>query len=497
MRTALFFILLLLPALCFAQIPSVISYQGIITDSTGGVRPDGVYVFDFALYPHETGGQALWREEQKILQVKNGHFITYLGNAVALDTLSFHQPYWLAITVNGQLQTSRLPFTSVAYAFRSAVADSSVRAAHAVNSSHAVRSDSANFSLTSNTAAHATVSDSSAKALSADHSTLAQKALTADTALVALAAKSAEVAERVRSAKVSTIDTIISPKLHLLDSASTDTTLLQLTHTQGTALEAAFELQADSLAIDSLHGSVGIRMNNPWGHAVIGLSGKTGSYGGSGALSLIQQTPNRPISFSVQNTLTPLIIQPDGSVELAPATHLTFGGEPAQVALSRPGDAALQLGEQGFDSVLVRSGENTLRIKEQVVTAKSPVLAESFLFSNGGAIKASPFYALPANAADTVRINLQSVFGSTAIEGFVFAILGGAQTDGIFSLYNRPGDYTYDNLSTLVAGSWTNGGKSDPQTSGFCIWLDAEKDEIVMYVTSSYLRGVRLFLMAF
>jgi hypothetical protein len=44
------FLMLILPFYLFSQIPRTLSYQGLLTDSLGNPKPDGVYTFTFRLY---------------------------------------------------------------------------------------------------------------------------------------------------------------------------------------------------------------------------------------------------------------------------------------------------------------------------------------------------------------------------------------------------------------------------------------------------------------
>jgi hypothetical protein len=62
-----------------AQIPCTISYQGILTDISGNLKPDGKYTITFNLYETETGGDAVWKET-KTLTLSKGLFSTSLGD---------------------------------------------------------------------------------------------------------------------------------------------------------------------------------------------------------------------------------------------------------------------------------------------------------------------------------------------------------------------------------------------------------------------------------
>jgi hypothetical protein len=104
------------------DVPSTISYQGVLRDAAGDPVPDGPYEFGFELYDSEAGGSALWTEAQ-ILTVSEGVLNAQLGSAAPLD-LAFDAPYWLEISVAGSPLTPRTPLETVPYAFRAAVAES-------------------------------------------------------------------------------------------------------------------------------------------------------------------------------------------------------------------------------------------------------------------------------------------------------------------------------------------------------------------------------------
>lgn len=136
MRPNILFVLLALCILCTlsvdAQIPRLLSYQGILTDTLGTPRPDGVYAFTFRLYESAAGGSPIWTEI-KNLQVRRGLFFTALGDVTAFGAgVRFDRQYWLAIQVGGEPMLSpRIALTSVGYSFS------------------AIKSDTAQFALTS------------------------------------------------------------------------------------------------------------------------------------------------------------------------------------------------------------------------------------------------------------------------------------------------------------------------------------------------------------
>ena len=115
-KMALFFsIFFASPCLLLGQVPSVISYQGVLTDNTGAPQ-NGSYVMQFGLYTGSSGGTALWSESQTV-SVAKGVFNVLLGAVNPIpDSLAFDAPYWLQVTVSGS-PLPRIELSSSAYSF--------------------------------------------------------------------------------------------------------------------------------------------------------------------------------------------------------------------------------------------------------------------------------------------------------------------------------------------------------------------------------------------
>ncbi|MGH1366459.1 MAG: hypothetical protein ACRBF0_23055 [Calditrichia bacterium] len=117
---------LILLQLSFAQIPRVLTYQGLLTETSGAVVPDGEYQFLLSLYEQETGGQAIYDELQNLVPVIDGIFNVQIGSLTPLG-LPFDKAYWLEVEVDGEVHAPRRLITSAAYSFNSAdIADSIV-----------------------------------------------------------------------------------------------------------------------------------------------------------------------------------------------------------------------------------------------------------------------------------------------------------------------------------------------------------------------------------
>ncbi len=127
MKPVLMFFLLLTIILSlnlFAQIPRTLSYQGVLTDSLGNPKSDGVYSFTFRLYDVSTAGSSLWLET-KDLQVKRGLFSTTLGDVTPFgSSITFTKQYWLSIKAGADPEMpQRIPLNAVGYSLNSVKAD--------------------------------------------------------------------------------------------------------------------------------------------------------------------------------------------------------------------------------------------------------------------------------------------------------------------------------------------------------------------------------------
>jgi hypothetical protein len=139
-------ILFFAPSFLQAQIPQVISYQGVLADTTGRPQPDGTYNFKFSLYTTVTGGLPIW-SESKSLSVRGGLFATLLGDRVPFsDSVRFERSYWLSVQVGDDILSPRLQFSSVGYSLNSVHATRSDTSSY---SSGASRSDTALYALNS------------------------------------------------------------------------------------------------------------------------------------------------------------------------------------------------------------------------------------------------------------------------------------------------------------------------------------------------------------
>ena len=117
-------ILVFLTSLSLAEIPKMINYQGMLTQSDGKTPVNnGNYAILFSIYNISSGGSSLWSHTYNV-PVTNGLFNVILGDSGALINLPFDTTYWLGIKVGGDAELSpRIRLTSVGYAYRSQRAD--------------------------------------------------------------------------------------------------------------------------------------------------------------------------------------------------------------------------------------------------------------------------------------------------------------------------------------------------------------------------------------
>jgi len=118
--------LLLYGSMVMAEIPSIINYQGRLTDTGGEPVADGPYSIIFNLYETAIGSDVLWSSGPVTVQVTNGLFNHQLGSASSMPSDLFGpglEPY-LGITVGADSEiTPRTPIISSAYAWHANTAE--------------------------------------------------------------------------------------------------------------------------------------------------------------------------------------------------------------------------------------------------------------------------------------------------------------------------------------------------------------------------------------
>jgi hypothetical protein len=81
-----------------AQVPQTISYQGLLTTSSGAPIADGNYNLTFSLYTVPTGGTPIWTETHSSVPVSKGTFSVILGSITPFTGVNFAQQLYLGIT---------------------------------------------------------------------------------------------------------------------------------------------------------------------------------------------------------------------------------------------------------------------------------------------------------------------------------------------------------------------------------------------------------------
>lgn len=141
-------LLVLLTAPVRSQIPRTISFQGVLSDGSGILVPDGQHSLTVTLYESSTAGTPLFSERQMV-QVTRGVFDMIIGAATTGGipaSLPFDRQYWLGVQVDdGAELAGRTQLTAVPYA---------------LNAAHARNADTAMRALVADTAAHASIAAS-------------------------------------------------------------------------------------------------------------------------------------------------------------------------------------------------------------------------------------------------------------------------------------------------------------------------------------------------
>lgn len=117
-------VLLLSSATVYAQIPRTISYQGVLSDASGNLIPNGNHQLTLKLYTIATGSTAIYTEVQTVPVVK-GVFNAIIGSVTAIPvTVAFDRAYFLGVSVDGGTELSpRTALVSAPYALRASYAD--------------------------------------------------------------------------------------------------------------------------------------------------------------------------------------------------------------------------------------------------------------------------------------------------------------------------------------------------------------------------------------
>jgi len=111
-------------SLATADIPKLINYQGMLTNSSGEPL-NGTFDTFFRIYNAASLGDKRWEENHSSLSVNQGLFNVILGSQSGGIDLDFSEEYWLEVEVEGEVMP-RIQFASVGYAYRASIADSAL-----------------------------------------------------------------------------------------------------------------------------------------------------------------------------------------------------------------------------------------------------------------------------------------------------------------------------------------------------------------------------------
>jgi len=110
---------LLLYALSFAAVPTLVNFQGRLTDSLGNPQ-NGTFSIAFKIYDSPAGGNIVWQETQPSVTTTNGIFNVLLGSVTPVpDSIFKDTSRWLTIAVGTDPEVNpRARLSSSPYAFR-------------------------------------------------------------------------------------------------------------------------------------------------------------------------------------------------------------------------------------------------------------------------------------------------------------------------------------------------------------------------------------------
>ncbi len=112
-------------AVAVAAVPPLITYQGLLADTTGNPA-NGLFLIQFRIYDVASGGAPLWDNSFRTIQVTEGLLTYTLGDSTAFPANLFDgSARWLGIRVGTDLEISpRKQLVASAYSLHSAKSDS-------------------------------------------------------------------------------------------------------------------------------------------------------------------------------------------------------------------------------------------------------------------------------------------------------------------------------------------------------------------------------------
>ncbi len=112
-----------------ATVPSHISYQGKVDDTSGQPMSSGNYQMTFSLFRTAVGGTAVWSSGSQTVAVNEGLFSYELGAIVPFpNNLTSDSALWLEVSFYSEIITPRIQFSSVGFALKAQTADTALYA---------------------------------------------------------------------------------------------------------------------------------------------------------------------------------------------------------------------------------------------------------------------------------------------------------------------------------------------------------------------------------
>jgi len=104
-------------------VPNLINYSGVLKDGSGKVLTSITGV-TFLIYSEQQGGAPVWMETQNVQPDARGNYTAQLGSTkpdgMPVDLFTTGEARWLALTVNGGEEQSRVLLVAVPYAMKAA-----------------------------------------------------------------------------------------------------------------------------------------------------------------------------------------------------------------------------------------------------------------------------------------------------------------------------------------------------------------------------------------
>ena len=120
----------------WAAPPAKLTYQGVLTNTSGQIVPDGAYPLAFKLYDGPAlAANTIWSGAAQQVTVSKGIFTaTLAGGNPDLGTVSFDRPLFLGITVAGGVElTPRIELTAAPYSMGTNLSPGQISAVHVAN----------------------------------------------------------------------------------------------------------------------------------------------------------------------------------------------------------------------------------------------------------------------------------------------------------------------------------------------------------------------------